>query len=136
MAKQTIDVAVVANRAVCLRWRSTKVPKNGLSTADEMLKAPPMTPVATTDRVSRYTQKVSANQRNVLVTLVTNVLASSCRKTRGAPVATATRPPKGPGAAPGSLGGMCVRSRHLPPCPPSVGRAGCAELLAEGGTSE
>ena len=46
-------IAVVAISAVFLRWRSTNVPKIGPRTADEMLNAPPMTPVATTDRVSR-----------------------------------------------------------------------------------
>ena len=39
--------------ASCLRWWSTKVPNHGPITAVEMLNAPPMTPVATTDRVSR-----------------------------------------------------------------------------------
>ena len=52
-AKHTAETAVDSIMAVCLRCRSTKVPKNGPSTADEMLNAPPMTPVATTDRVSR-----------------------------------------------------------------------------------
>jgi hypothetical protein len=51
--KQAPDAAVVATRATCLRWRSTKVPNTGPRTADEMLKAPPMIPVATTERVSR-----------------------------------------------------------------------------------
>jgi hypothetical protein len=55
------------------------LPNNGLKTADEMLNAPPITPVATTERVSRYTQNVRANHRKVLVTPVTRVLASSCR---------------------------------------------------------
>ena len=68
---------------MCLRWRSTKVPNNGPSTAEEMLNAPPITPVATTERVSRYTQKVRANHRKVLVTPVMSVLTSSCRNTRG-----------------------------------------------------
>ena len=49
-----------------------------------MLNAPPITPVATTERVSRYTQNVSANHRNELVTPVTSVLTSSCRNVRGA----------------------------------------------------
>ena len=48
-----------------------------------MLNAPPMTPVATTERVSRYTQNVSANHRNELVTPVTSVLTSSRRNTGG-----------------------------------------------------
>jgi hypothetical protein len=52
-AKQVAEITVVSIMAVCLRWRSTKVPKYGPSRADEMLKAPPITPVATTDRVSR-----------------------------------------------------------------------------------
>src|SRR5918997_1413327 len=69
--------------AACLRWWSTNVPKNGPSTAEEMLNAPPITPVATTERVSKYTQNVRANQRNVLVTPVISVLTSSRRKTRG-----------------------------------------------------
>ena len=43
----------VAISAVFLRWRSTNVPKIGPRMADEMLNAPPITPVATTDRVSR-----------------------------------------------------------------------------------
>jgi hypothetical protein len=51
--KQKADTAVDSIIAVCLRCRSANVPKNGPITADEMLKAPPMTPVATTDRVSR-----------------------------------------------------------------------------------
>src|SRR3712207_276755 len=42
-----------------------------------------MTPVATTDRVSTYTQKVSANHRNELVTPVTNVFASNLRNAGG-----------------------------------------------------
>ena len=50
-----------------------------------MLNAPPMTAVATTDRVSRYTQNVSANHRNVLVTPLMSVLTSSRRKTGGRP---------------------------------------------------
>ena len=36
-----------------------------------------MMPVASTDRVSRYTQNVSANQRNDVVTLATAVLTST-----------------------------------------------------------
>ncbi len=49
-----------------------------------MLKAPPITPVTTTDRVSRYTQNVSANHRNELVTPLTRELASSWRNVRSA----------------------------------------------------
>ena len=41
-----------------------------------------MTPVATTERVSRYTQNVSANQRNELVTPVIRVLTTRRRKIR------------------------------------------------------
>ena len=52
-AKHTSDAAVVLTSAVCLRCRSTNVPNIGPTIADEMLNAPPMTPVATTDRVSR-----------------------------------------------------------------------------------
>ena len=52
--------------------------------ADARPKAPPITPVATTERVSRYTQKVKANQRKELVTPLTSVLASRRRKTTGA----------------------------------------------------
>jgi hypothetical protein len=38
---------------------------------------PPTTAVATTERVSRYTQKVRANQRKLLVVLARTVLATS-----------------------------------------------------------
>ena len=63
--------------ARCLRWWSTNVPNAGPMNAAERLNAPPMTPVATTERVCRYTQNVSANQRNELVTPLTSVLTSS-----------------------------------------------------------
>ena len=65
------------------------MPNTGPSTAEEMANAPPITPVATTDRVSRYTQNVSANHRNVLVTPVTSVLASRRRKVCSIGVQTA-----------------------------------------------
>jgi hypothetical protein len=39
--------------AVCLRCRSTKVPNTGPSRADESVNVPAMTPVATTEWVSR-----------------------------------------------------------------------------------
>ena len=51
----------------------------GRCAADAMPNAPPITPVATTERVSRYTQNVRANHRNELVTPVTSVLTSSRR---------------------------------------------------------
>ena len=38
---------------------------------------PPMIAVASTERVSRYTQKVSANHKKLLVTLATSVLPTS-----------------------------------------------------------
>jgi hypothetical protein len=55
-----------------------------------MLNAPPITPVTTTDRVSRNTQNVTANQRNELVTPLTSVLTSSRRKVSA--IATSVRP--------------------------------------------
>ncbi len=48
---------------VCLRCLSTMVPNTMENTATSSMYAPPMTPVARTERVSRYTQNVSANQR-------------------------------------------------------------------------
>ena len=51
--KHAADAAVARAMASCLRWWSTKVPNHGPITAIEMLKAPPMIPVTTTDRVSR-----------------------------------------------------------------------------------
>ena len=57
--------------------------QRGRAPPSEIANAPPMTPVATTERVSRYTQNVSANHRNVLVTPVMSVLTSSRRKTAG-----------------------------------------------------
>lgn len=83
VAKAATDRVVMTIMAVCLRRRSTKVPKTGPSTAAEMLNAPAMQPVATTDRDSRYTQNVRANHRNELVTEVTSVLASSWRNAAG-----------------------------------------------------
>src|SRR3712207_1746231 len=68
MTKHTTETELASDIAVFLRCRSTNVPNSGPMTADEMLNAPPMTPVATTDRVSMYTQNVSANHRNELVT--------------------------------------------------------------------
>lgn len=56
--------------------------------AAERLNAPPITPVATTDRVSRYTQNVSANHRNELVTPLMSVLMSSWRNVASSDGAT------------------------------------------------
>ncbi|GGR19483.1 hypothetical protein GCM10010196_10850 [Agromyces mediolanus] len=44
--------------------------------------APPMMPVASTDSVSRYTQKVSANQRKLVVTFATIVFTSTWANVR------------------------------------------------------
>ncbi len=58
------SVTVPANSITrCLRCRSTIVPNTIENTAIRSMYAPPMIPVASTDRVSRYTQKVSANHR-------------------------------------------------------------------------
>ena len=51
--KPSAMIAVARTIDGCLRWRSTYVPKAGPRMAAEMLKAPPMTPVTTTERVSR-----------------------------------------------------------------------------------
>src|SRR5688500_8146644 len=48
--------------------------------ADEALNAPPIIAVVTTERVSRYTQNVTANQRNVLVTPLSSEVIRSLRK--------------------------------------------------------
>jgi hypothetical protein len=81
--KLAAETAVIPTSAVCLRCRSAKVPTKGPSTAEAMLKAPPMTPVATTERVSRYTQNVRANHRNELFTPLARVFTSRRRKTGG-----------------------------------------------------
>ena len=47
---------------------------------------PAITPVANTERVSRYTQKVTANQTVKLTTDTTRVLTSRCRNVRCGPV--------------------------------------------------
>ena len=80
--KQTAELSVATIIAVCLRLRSTKVPKAGPRKAIERLNAAPMTPVATTERVSRYTQNVRANHTNELVTPLASVLTSRARKAR------------------------------------------------------
>jgi hypothetical protein len=49
----TTEIAVARSMAVCLRLRSTKVPKAGPMNAIARLYAAPMTAVATTERVSR-----------------------------------------------------------------------------------
>ena len=78
-AKATVEIVVASTIDGCLRWRSMYVPKAGPRTADEMLNAPAMTPVTTTERVCRYTQNVRANHRNELVTPLTSELTRSRR---------------------------------------------------------
>ncbi len=46
-----------------LRVRSTQLPNGTPITDTSSMNDPPMIAVASTDRVSRYTQKVSANHR-------------------------------------------------------------------------
>lgn len=46
--------------------------------ADVALNAPPMTAVVTTERVSRYTQNVTANHKKVLVTPLSRELNRIC----------------------------------------------------------
>src|SRR5688572_20462998 len=52
----------------------------------ETRKIPEITPVANTDLVSRYTQKVTANQTVKFMTETTRVLSSRWRKVRCVPV--------------------------------------------------
>ena len=52
-AKLSVVIVVASTIDGCLRWRSTYVPNAGPRTAAERLKAPAMTPVTTTERVSR-----------------------------------------------------------------------------------
>ena len=80
----TVLIDVASTIDGCLRCRSTYVPNTGPRTAAEMLNAPPITPVTTTDRVSRNTQNVSANHRNELVTPLTSEFSSNCRNVRSA----------------------------------------------------
>src|SRR5215218_3716595 len=49
-------------------------------------KIPAISPVANTDLVSRYTQKVTANHTVKLITDTTRVLSSRCRNVRCGPV--------------------------------------------------
>ena len=58
------------------------VPKNIAEMATRSMYPPPMTAVARTDRVSIYTQNVSANHRKLFVTLATSVFATSRWKVR------------------------------------------------------
>jgi hypothetical protein len=89
----------------CLRWRSTSVPntieimpKNATSS----MYAPPMTPVASTDLVSRYTQNVSANHRKLVVTFAAAVLTSTWKNVRmpfGGGTIVRCRPVERPGVS-------------------------------------
>ncbi len=81
-----------------LRWRSTMVPNSIAKNAMSSMYAPPMMPVASTDRVSRYTQKVSANQRKLVVTFAIAVLTSTCTKVRMPPGGGVTPRPAVSGA--------------------------------------
>lgn len=77
-----------------------------------MLNAPPITPVVTTDRVSRKTQEVSANQTKQLLRPVPRVLTSSWRNATGIGARFGRRPPptsvvtvrRGPKTRPPTLG--------------------------------
>ena len=74
--KNAAERAVVTRIMWILRCRSTRVPMTGPRTALEIVNAPPITPVATTERVSMYTQNVNANHRNELLTPLASVLTS------------------------------------------------------------
>ena len=58
-----------------------------------------MMPVASTDRVSRYTQNVSANHRKLVVTFATAVLTSTPRNVRMPPAGVRESPCGAAGAA-------------------------------------
>src|SRR5690554_3482019 len=58
-----------------------------------------MMPVASTDSVSMYTQKVSANHRKLVVTFAAAVLTRTCRNVRSPP-GGASRERAAPSAAP------------------------------------
>ena len=60
-----------------LRVRSTQVPNGTPTTATSSMYAPPMNEVTSTERVSRNTQKTSANHRKPVVTFARNVFSSS-----------------------------------------------------------
>ncbi len=77
---------------MCLRLRSTIVPNIIEKNATNSMYAPPMMPVASTDCVSMYTQKVSANQRKLVVTFAMSVFTRTFTNAlfaRGSPGATA-----------------------------------------------
>ena len=60
-----------------LRWRSTNVPNMIPNSAEKMANAPPITDVASTDRVWRYTQNVTANHRKLVITPLMRALTRS-----------------------------------------------------------
>ena len=64
--------------------------------------APPMMPVASTERVSRYTQNVSANQRKLVVTFAIIVFTSTWTNMRMPPGGGVTA---GDGDAPVAVSG-------------------------------
>ena len=120
-AKEIVVIVVASTIDGCLRWRSTYVPNAGPRMAAEMLKAPPMTPVTTTERVSRYTQNVSANQRNELVTPLTSELTRRRRNVRSSPSEAATWRRSGASC---SIAPIDLSSTNIAPSPHALDRRG------------
>ncbi len=70
---------------VFLRWWSTRLPNQIPVRLVATRKMPAMMPVAITERVSRNTQNVTANQTVKFTTDTVNVLAIRCANTRCVP---------------------------------------------------
>ena len=73
IANAPVVAAVATTIAVFLRTRSISVPNGTLSTAISSMYPPPNTEVTSTERVSRYAQKVSPNQTMLVVMLASRV---------------------------------------------------------------
>jgi hypothetical protein len=74
-AYKTREAKLESSMTLFFGKRSTKDPRKNPEKAIVNVKIPAMTEVAMTDLVSRYTQKVTANQTKLLVTKATSEFA-------------------------------------------------------------
>jgi 23S rRNA A2030 N6-methylase RlmJ len=73
---KTSEVMLDSSITLFFGYRSTSDPRNMPENATVMVNTPAMIEVAMTDRVSRYTQKVTANQTKLFVMKATREFAS------------------------------------------------------------